>query len=146
MSNKREDSFSEGNRAASRSSRRAAVNGTAVEDLVATTFQYDSGPLNVTLASHWIGSTKNFGHVDHLYCGGPEVVLAIPTIDSENYLNFSLGYEFSEKVAARLAVADLVGQPPLMMADSTQTQNTDTLLYDICGRSYRLSLVIKLGN
>lgn len=33
-----------------------------------------------------------------------------------------------------------------MMADSSQTQNTDTLLYDICGRSYSLSLVIKLGN
>ncbi len=33
-----------------------------------------------------------------------------------------------------------------MMADATQTQNTDTLLYDIYGCSYSLSLVIKLGN
>ena len=113
MSNRRENSFSEGNRATSRSSRRVAVNGTAVEDLVATTFQYDSGPLNVTLASHWIGSTMNFGQVDHLYFGGPEVVLAIPTIGSENYLDLSLGYEFSEKVTARLAVANLLDQPPL---------------------------------
>ena len=98
------------------------------------------------LASHWIGSTKNFGQVDHLYFGGPEAVLAIPTIGSENYLNLSLGYEFSEKVTARLAVANLLDQTPPLMADSSQTQNTDTLLYDICGRSYSLSLVIKLGN
>ena len=33
-----------------------------------------------------------------------------------------------------------------MMADSTQIQNTDTLLYDLCGRSYSLSLVVNLGN
>ena len=55
----------------------------------------------------------NFGQVDHLYFGGPEVVLAIPTIGSENYLDLSLGYEFSEKVTARLAVANLLDQPPL---------------------------------
>ncbi len=33
-----------------------------------------------------------------------------------------------------------------MMADSTQTQNTDSLLYDIYGRSYSLSLAINLGS
>ena len=124
----------------------AAVNGTAVEDRVATTFQYDSGPLNVTLASHWIGSTKNFGQVDHLYFGGPEAILAIPSIGSENFLNLSVGYEFNDHVTARLAVANLLDQNAPMMADSTQTQNTDSLLYDVYGRSYSVSLVVKLGN
>jgi hypothetical protein len=32
------------------------------------------------------------------------------------------------------------------MAGATQTENTDSLLYDIYGRSYSLSLAINLGN
>jgi len=79
-----------------------------------------------------------------LYYGGDEAILAIPTIGSENFLDLSFGYEFSDNVTTRLAVANLLDENAPMMANSDQ--NTDSLLYDIYGRSYSLSLAIRLGN
>jgi outer membrane receptor protein involved in Fe transport len=119
---------------------------TAVEDRIATSFQYSSGPLDLTLSSHWIGGTKNWGQVDHLYFGGPEANLAIPSIGSENFLNLGIGYEFNDSFAARLNVANLLDQDAPFMADGAFANNTDNLLYDIYGRAYSLSLTFNIGD
>jgi outer membrane receptor protein involved in Fe transport len=125
---------------------RGTFGTTAAEDRIATNLQYSSGPLDITLASHWIGGTDNFGQVDHLFFGGPEANLAIPSTGSKNFLNLGLGYEFTESISARLNIANLTNQSAPFMADGAFANNTDNLLYDIYGRSYSLSLAIDLGN
>lgn len=66
--------------------------------------------------------------------------LAVPTVGDEHYLNLGLAYEFGDHFAARFGINNLLDNDPPQMADSVLSNNTDTGLYDIFGRSYFLTL------
>ena len=58
------------------------------------------------------------------------------------YLDLSLSYEFASGFHARLGVNNLTGtDAPLMPG---LENNTDALLYDVFGRSYFLSLFVRV--
>ena len=124
----------------------AGLNGTAVIDRVSTNLNYTSGPYSVILGSRWIEGTRNFRSVAWMYTGQEEPVLAIPRIGSEHFVNLHATYEFSDGLSASLGIANLFDNEAPLMADATFSNNTDTLLYDVFGRSYNLSFRLQLGN
>lgn len=124
----------------------AGINGTAAADRIAANFGYVSGPFSVTLASRWISGTKNFKSVGWRYFGGEEPVLAIPGIGSEHFVNLHMTYDFNDRISASAGIANLFDNEAPLMADATYSNNTDSLLYDVFGRSYNVSFSVYLGN
>ena len=69
----------------------------------------------------------------------------IPQIKSVNYFDLGFGYRLSNHATVRLVVANLFDKGPPLMADAAWSNNTDTNLYDIYGRSYQLKLNLAFG-
>ena len=112
-------------------------------DRVTTTFNYASGDLNLFLTWQWIANTKNAGPLGVPIFGYPEPNLAVPVTGVKNYLDLGIGYQFSENIVGRLAISNLTDTSPPQMADATFSNNTDTALYDVFGRSYTLSVSLQ---
>lgn len=123
----------------------AGVNGTAVRNKVHTRFSYRSGPLGISLGTRWIQGTESFAPRVPRYFGGTDPVLAIDSVGSILYANLHIGYDISDRVSLGLNVENLLDRnPPLM--PHIYSDNTDTLLYDVFGRSFTLNLNVNLGN
>ena len=110
------------------------------EDRVTTSLTYTSGELSTYLSWRWIDRTYNAAPLRSGDFGWPDPDLAIPYVKAKNYFDLGVAYEFSDRVAARLTIANLTDTDPPMMADAVQDKNTDTRMYDIFGRSYTLSI------
>jgi outer membrane receptor protein involved in Fe transport len=108
-------------------------------DRVTTRLSYASGDLTAHLSWRWIAGTDNAAPKQSADWGYPDPDLAVPSVESKNYFDLGLAYEFNEHLIARLAVANLTDTEAPMMADSVPDKNTDTRMYDIFGRSYTLS-------
>jgi outer membrane receptor protein involved in Fe transport len=51
-----------------------------------------------------------------------------------------MGWQFSDSVLARFGINNLFDEDPPLMADAVFSNNTDTLVYDVFGRSYFISI------
>lgn len=120
------------------------VNGTAMRDKINLRFNYRSGPLGVTFATRWLDSTRSFAPIRPRYFGGPDPVLAIDKVDSFLYANVHIGYDINDRVSLGLGVENLFDKDPPLMPH-IHSNNTDTLHYDVFGRSYRLNLKANFG-
>lgn len=115
-------------------------NGTHPEDRVTANFHYATGPAAVHLTWRWIAGTDNAVPMMAYILGVPSPELAVPSINSENYVDLGLSYEFGEALLVRFGANNVLDNGAPMMAGSVSPFNTDTGLYDVFGRSYYLTL------
>jgi outer membrane receptor protein involved in Fe transport len=101
---------------------------------------YVSGALSVYLTSEWISGTTNVSPIEYTFFGFPEPDLAIPQIGSKHYLDLGFGWSFNDRYNVYVGVNNLTNTEAPNMANAAFSNNTDTLLYDIFGRSYYLRL------
>ena len=123
-----------------------SVGGTLPENRVITHINYISEPLSIHLTSRWIDGTTNAEKLRAQLFDFPEPMLANPSIGSKHYLDFGFGYSFSDNISARFGINNLMDTDAPNMADAVGPENTDTLLYDVFGRSYFLSLSLQFLN
>jgi outer membrane receptor protein involved in Fe transport len=122
-------------------------NGTSPKNRINTNLTYTSGALHVQLNSYWIEGTDSFRGVEHLIFGGDEPVLAIPSLGSKHYVNLNIGYEFTDRFYAGLGISNLLDTGAPFLADNTfDRTNTDTMMYDVFGRSFHVSFSLRLGD
>ena len=113
------------------------------DDRITTNFSYLSGDLGLYLNWRWIDGTGNAALRIPDFLGIPDPDLAIPRIGSRSYVDLGLGFEFSEHLRARLNISNLFDQDAPLMADAVTSNNTDTRIYDIFGRSYALTIALR---
>ena len=107
-------------------------------------FDYISGPLSIHFSWRWIEGMLNAAPLGSgPIWGFPDPDLAIPSVPSYNYFDLGLGWQFGESVLVRFGINNLFDKQPPMMADAVFSNNTDTLVYDVFGRSYFVSLSVE---
>ena len=122
------------------------VGSTLPTNRITTQINYGSGPMSIHLTSRWIDGTTNAEKMEAEFFGSPEPALAIPSIGSRHYLDLGLGYEFNDSLSVRFGIKNLTDTEAPNMANHIIGPNTDSLLYDVFGRSYYLSLYATLFN
>jgi len=116
------------------------------ENRVAASLGVSTDRLRVALNMQWVDGTDNWGKVYHLYFGGEPALLAIPSIGSQYYANLNVNYQFSDGLSAAFGVINLFGREPPQLADNTRSgNNTETGLFDVFGRAYRVSIAYRFG-
>ncbi len=115
-------------------------NGTHPEDRVTANLHYSTGPVSAHLTWRWIDGTDNAMPMMAYIWGIPAPDLAVPSINSENYVDLGLSYEFDEALLVRFGANNLLDNDAPMMGGAVSVFNTDTGLYDVFGRSYYLTL------
>jgi outer membrane receptor protein involved in Fe transport len=120
--------------------------GTFPVDRVTTNINYDSGKLSVNLNWRWMDGTDSAVPFGSPLFGVDDPDLAVPTVAAKNYLDLGIGYQLTDRVSAHLTVANVFETDPPMMADAAWSNNTDTRMYDIFGRSYTLNLSMQFFN
>jgi outer membrane receptor protein involved in Fe transport len=103
-------------------------------------FDYISGPFSMRLTWRWIEKMRNAAPFASAAFGYPDPDLAIPTVPSYNYFDLGLGWEFNDSILLRLGINNMLDEDPPLMADAVNSNNTDTLVFDIFGRSYFASV------
>ena len=121
----------------------AADGITYPKDRVSTNLSYLSGDLGVHLNWRWIEGTSNAELLVPEFLGGPAPDLVITDIGSTSYLDLGIGYRFSEHIHARMNISNVLDRSAPLMADAVVSNNTDTRLYDVFGRSYSLRLSVR---
>ncbi|MCH7637637.1 MAG: TonB-dependent receptor, partial [Proteobacteria bacterium] len=124
----------------------AGVGQTLPKNRVTTHVSYASGPLRIHLTSRWIDGTTNAAKMEAQFFGFPEPLLAIPSIGSKHYLDLGFGYEFNDNITARFGINNLADTDAPNMADAVVQNNTDSMLYDVFGRSFYLSVSAQFLN
>jgi iron complex outermembrane receptor protein len=107
---------------------------------VTTNFTYTSGPLELYLSWRWIDGMKNAAPKRSAIFGVPDPDLAVPVVKEKHYLDVGSAYTFRDRYQLRFIVSNLLGTKPPQMADQSWSNNTDEGLYDVFGRSYRVTL------
>jgi len=113
------------------------------ENRTMTMLQYGSGNFSANLSWRWIDGSRNGIYLYNEARGEPPPTLAIEDVGSKSYLDLSLGYRINDNISLRLNVANLSDTDPAFMADATNGNNTDAGMYDVFGRSYRLSIAME---
>jgi outer membrane receptor protein involved in Fe transport len=121
------------------------VNGTAVRNKINANISYRSGRARATLATRWIEDTDSFAAIQHEYFGGVPPVLAIDHVPSMFYANLHFGYEINDRFTVGLNIENLLDRDPPLMPH-IYSNNTDTLHYDVFGRSFTFNFRMNLGN
>lgn len=122
---------------------RAGVGGTMPENRIFSEMRYDAGNLSVFLNTSWIEGTLNGSAREAEFFGEPQPLLAVSSVGSKMYLDLGIGYAVTDNIYLRAGVNNLTDtDPPLM---PRVTNNTDTVLYDVFGRSYFLSVSARIG-
>jgi outer membrane receptor protein involved in Fe transport len=103
-------------------------------------FDYISGPFSMRLTWRWIERMRNAAPFASAIFGDPDPDLAIPSVPSYNYFDLGLGWKFNDSILVRLGINNMFDEDPPLMADAVNSNNTDTLVYDIFGRSYFASV------
>jgi len=107
---------------------------------VTTNFTYTSGPLELYLSWRWIDGMKNAAPKRSAIWGFPDPDLAVPVVKEKHYLDLGTAYTFRDRYQLRFIVSNLLNTKPPQMADQIWSNNTDEGLYDVFGRSYRVTL------
>lgn len=108
-----------------------------------TNFLYSSGAFNANLTWRWISGTDNGLTIAADLFGIPDPELAIPSIGSTSYFDLGLGYDFTDNIRGVLNVVNLLDENPPFVADQSFSNNADTTLYDIFGRSYQAAVYLR---
>ena len=106
---------------------------------VTTNFAYTSGPLELYLSWRWIDGMKNAAPKRSAIFGYPDPDLAVPVVKDKHYLDLGSAYTFRDRYQLRFIVSNLLDTKPPQMADQSWSNNTDEGLYDVFGRSYRVT-------
>jgi outer membrane receptor protein involved in Fe transport len=120
------------------------VGGTVPKNRVAADFSLSTETLGVILSTKWIGGTNSWRSVRYKYLGGPPDVPANPSISEQFYADLNFRYNFSDSISVGLGVANLFDSDPPLMIGAGQG-NTDAGLYDVFGRSYRVTFNYRAG-
>jgi outer membrane receptor protein involved in Fe transport len=120
--------------------------GITAENRVSASIGIAGDRWRAMLNTQWIDGTDNWGKVDHQYFGGPPAMLAIPSIGSQYYADLNINYEFTDGLTAALGVSNVFDREPPQLADNGTQNNTEGEMYDLFGRSYRLSVAYRFGN
>lgn len=112
-------------------------------DRITMNANYVSGDFSTHLTWRWIAATDNAAQIGADILGLGEIDPGAATASAKSYVNLGFGFQFSDNVAARFNVANLLRTSPPMMADAVFSNNTDTAMYDIFGRSYTLSVALR---
>ena len=107
---------------------------------VTSNFNYSNGPLDINLTWRWIEGTRNAAPLYSDIFGYPDPNLAVPRVSDRNYFDLGLGYLFSDSWRVRFGINNLLDQQPPQMADTVWSNNTDTGMYDVFGRTFYLSM------
>lgn len=103
---------------------------------------YQSGPLTSRLSARWYSSTDSV-LIKYPNLFNFDAITAIPKLESVHYIDLSMGYKFTDRVRANLAVRNLLDRQPPFAPSASWSNNTDPLFYDLFGRSYALNLSIE---
>lgn len=107
---------------------------------VTTNVHYSAGPLSTHLTWRWIEGSNNAAPLASADYGVPDPILAVPSVGDEQYVDLGLSYEFSDAFVVRFGISNLLDNDPPQMADQQWSNNTDTGIYDVFGRSYYLTV------
>ncbi len=121
----------------------AATGQTFPQDRVTTRLDYASDDLTAHLTWRWMSGTKNAAELGAQLSGVTDPDIGVPSIGSRSYLDLAASYRFSDEIVARATIANVTDTSPPFMADAVTSNNTDTTLYDIFGRSYSLRLSLQ---
>jgi len=120
------------------------VGGSYPANKLFSNFDYISGPLSIHFTWRWIEGMLNAGPLaSGPLWGIPDPDLAISSVSSRNYFDLGLGWQFGDSILVRFGINNLFDQQPPLMADAVSWNNTDTLVYDVFGRSYFVSLSLE---
>jgi outer membrane receptor protein involved in Fe transport len=120
--------------------------GMVPEDRVTTGIGVSTDRLRVALNTQWVSGTESWGKVNHLYFGGDPAIMAIPSIGSRFYTDLNISYEFDGGISAALGVNNLLETTAPQMAQRGSSNNTEPGIYDLFGRSYRVSFAFRFGD
>jgi iron complex outermembrane recepter protein len=113
---------------------------TLPENRVTTNINYQAGRVSIHLTSRWIDGTTNAKKKEARFFGLPEPLLAIPSIGSKHFVDLGFGFAFSENFTARFGVNNVANTNAPNMANAVFSNNTDSRLFDVFGRSYYASV------
>ncbi len=113
---------------------------TAADDRVSGSVVYSSGPLSLAFGAQWISGTTSYRLEEAARASAPAPTLAVTEIGSQFYLDADVGFRFSDTIALRFGVTNVLDKEPPLIPNAVN--NTDTQLFDPFGRSYSLSLQI----
>jgi iron complex outermembrane receptor protein len=119
------------------------IGTTFPENRVTTNISYLAGNWDMHLTWRWIGDTENDAERFAEIIGFDDPIVSVPSTGNRNYLDFGLGYQFTDNISARLNIANLLDEDAPLMADGAISNNTDDRLYDIFGRAYQLTLLLR---
>lgn len=114
--------------------------GTLPVNRLSSNIKYSTGPLDIHFSWRWIEGTRNAAPFHSADLGFPDPVLAVPTVSAYSYFDLGFAYQFGHSVLARFGINNLLDKQPPQMADNVWTNNTDTGMYDVFGRSFYVSL------
>lgn len=116
------------------------------ENKAMVNFDYASGPLTAHLAWRWIDGSDNAAPLgSEFFFGFPNPVLATPQVSSWSYLDLGLAYDWANGLLLRIGVNNLFDKDPPLMGDGQLENNTDSLMYDVFGRSYYVNMRYQFG-
>ena len=113
------------------------------ENRVTTNAAYIAGNFDLHLTWRWIDGSDNAAPLFTNAVGDPDPILVIPNIGSKSYFDLGAGYRFNDNISTRLNISNLFDTNPAFMADAGFSNNTDTGMYDIFGRSYQLTFLLR---
>ena len=120
------------------------LNGAAVPvNRITSNFTYSSDPLDIHLTWRWIEGTRNAAPFYSADWGYPDPNMAVPRVSGRNYLDLGFGYSFLDAWLLRFGINNLSDEQPPQMADNVWSNNTDTGMYDVFGRTYYVSLSVE---
>ncbi|MGW8367458.1 MAG: TonB-dependent receptor domain-containing protein, partial [Gammaproteobacteria bacterium] len=118
----------------------SGIGTTFPENRVTTNISYVAGDWDMHMTWRWIADTDNDAERFAELVGFDDPIVSVPSTGNRNYLDFGLGYRFTDNISARLNIVDLFDEDAPLMADAAISNNTDDRLYDIFGRAYQLTL------
>ena len=115
------------------------------DKLFLTTLRYGTGRWTTALRWQRISGLDNLAPVFDTIAGAPPPVLAIPSIGSRNYLDFSVNADIGERVTVRGGVDNILKTDPPNLGDEQSQLNTDPSRYDVFGRRFYVGAELRFG-
>ncbi len=117
--------------------------GPLPEHSALTRLQYQTGPIAATLSWQWIDGTTNASSLLESSVSAPGVD-AVPSLESENYLDFAFSWQWRDSATLGFSVLNLTDTAPPQLGRFSTEANTDPSTYDVLGRRYNLTIQLRL--
>jgi len=111
------------------------------ENRMLANINYAAGPFNAHLTWRWIEGMDSASFLGLPFFYGPNFVSgqSITDIPAWSSLDLGLSYRFGDNAKVRFGINNLEDKDPPFTADWTFSNNTDSLMYDVFGRTYYLN-------